>query len=330
MKKMAEPNLLLVYLFLVALLFPVNSEVQAQCYGALNVDTEFLKYNYIVRLAIHFGDESDIPGNIQCCRDLMAGESPVQVPVYFYNAHGGIYQLGFSVSSCDSIASFTPSNGFSLSYGTPEKVSGHYRYTVKLESGFPVCGPALAGYANIIPSGRNDPIWVDLQEVSSINRMYATDQFGREYYAFSPQHGGYIGGHFLYNCQEPICEEPNPAVTDLEASIGMANSVKLTWTAGGGDQTMIRYSLDGFPAGHGDGEHVVTVDSAPGQEQYFYHTGPPLGVVIYYTAFSLTMDGTQEVIRNSFVECAATDTTLADVQIDAEITSWGALKSRMK
>lgn len=330
MKKMAEPKLLLVCAFALALLFNLNSDVQAQCYGSLNLDKDYFKYNYIVRLAIHFGDISAIPENIQCSRALVQGESPIQVPVYFYNAHGGIYELGFSVSSCDSIGSFTPANGFSLSYGTIQKISGYYNYTVKLEAGFPVCGPALAGYVNIIPSGVNDPVWVDLQEVSSINRMYATDQFGREYYAFSPHHGGYIGSSYLYNCQKPICEEPNTAVTALEAGMGVANSVKLTWAAGGGDKTMIRYSLDGYPTAYGDGEHVVTVDSSPGQEQYFFHTNPPLGVVIYYTAFSLTMDASQEVIRNSFVECAATDTTIAEKVVDAEITSWGALKSKMK
>ncbi|MBD3180013.1 MAG: hypothetical protein GF417_10655 [Candidatus Latescibacteria bacterium] len=330
MKKMTEPNFLLVYVFLLALIFTLNSDIQAQCYGALNLDKEFFKYNYIVRLAVHFGDSSELPENVQCCRSLVTGESPIQVPVYFYNAHGGIYQLGFSLTSCDSIASFTPANGFSLTSGSLEKVSGFYNYTVKLEAGFPVCGPALAGYANVIPSGKNDPVWVDLQEVSTVHRMYATDQFGREYYAFSPHHGGYIGSHFMYNCQNPICQEPNTAVTDLEAGIGMANSVKLTWTAGGGEKTMIRYSLDGYPTGYGDGEHVVTVDSAPGQEQFYYHTNPPRGEIIYYTAFSLTMDGADEVIRNSFVECAATDTTFAETQIEAEITSWGALKSRMR
>jgi len=330
MKRMAEPNFLLVCVFVLALLLTANSGVQAQCYGALNVDSEFFKYNYIVRLAIHFGDVSDLPENVQCCRAMIPDESPIQVPVYFYNAHSGIYRLGFSVSSCDSIASFSPANGFGVSYSSSQRISGHYNFTVKLESGFPVCGPALAGYVNIIPSGRNDPIWVDLQEVSTVNRMYATDQFGREYYAFSPHHGGYIGSAYMYTCQNPICEEPNMGVTELEASMGTGNSVKLTWTAGGGEQTMIRYRLDGFPTGFGDGEHVVTVNSTPGQEQYFFHTGPPIGVVIYYTAFSLTMDGTSDVIRNSFVECAAVDTTLAESQIDAEETSWGAMKSMMK
>lgn len=330
MKKMTEPKFLLVSIFALALLLNFNSYVQAQCYGSLNLDRDYFKYNHIVRLAIHFGNISDIPENIQCSRALAHGESPIEVPVYFYNGHGGIYALGFSVSSCDSIASFTPANGFSLASGSIQKISGYYNYTVKLEAGFPVCGPALAGHVNIIPSGNNDPVWVDLQEVSTVNRMYATDQFGREYYAFSPHHGGYIGSSYLYTCQDPICEEPNTAVTGLEARMGVANSVKLTWTAGGGNRTMIRYSLDGFPDGYGEGEHVVTVDSSPGQEQYFFHTNPPLGVIIYYTAFSLTMDASQEVIRNSFVECAATDTTIAQKVVDTEITSWGVLKSRMR
>lgn len=99
---MAKPEFLSVCVFTIVLLFNLNPDVQAQCYGSLNLDKDYFKYNYIVRLAIHFGNISDIPQNIQCSRTLIQGESPVQVPVYFYNAHGGIYQLGFSVSSCDS------------------------------------------------------------------------------------------------------------------------------------------------------------------------------------------------------------------------------------
>ena len=110
MKKMAEPKFLLVSIFALALLLNFSSNVQAQCYGSLNLDRDYFKYNYIVRLAIHFGNISDIPENIQCSRALDRGESPIEVPVYFYNGEGGVYALGCSVSSWDSIASLTPAN----------------------------------------------------------------------------------------------------------------------------------------------------------------------------------------------------------------------------
>jgi hypothetical protein len=295
----------------------------------LSLSPDFFEYDYIVRMAVHFGDEYDLPESIICSRSMRPGESPIEVPVYFYNANSGVMKLYFALESCDSIASFVPQSGFDLISSSKENLSGYYRMNIKVASGMPVCGPALVGYAYIIPSGRNDPIWITIVKNTIYDRLKAVDEYGKEHYAFSPQYGGYVGTSYMYTCQEPLCEEPNYSVMDLVAEVSYGNSVKLTWVAGSGDHTIIRYSIYRFPQGYNDGHPVVSMESTPGEEQYYFHTNPPLGAMIYYTAFSVTKGVSDEVIRNSFVECGATDTTFTNYLIDAKKASWGAIKGKM-
>ena len=159
--------------------------------------------------------------------------------------------------------------------------------------------------------------------------MFATDQYGNNHYAFSPHHGGYVGSSYLYTCQNPLCEEPNLPVVDLQAEQGYANSVRLSWTAGEGDHTIIRYATDHFPDGYGDGEPLINIATTPGEFKQYSHINPPQDAVIYYTAFSVN-SVSDEIIRDSFVECSATDTTFFEKAISAEMTTWGAIKSKMK
>ncbi len=326
MASMTKTEIFILLILIIAPALMIGGQLYAQCYGPLNIDPEIIRYDYIVRLAVHFGDEAMIPEDIVCSTSMTAGESPIEVPIYFYNGHEGVMRLYFSVESCDSIASFSPQSGFNIISQSKEKVSGVYRMSLKVDAGMPVCGPALIGYAYIIPSGRYDPIWIAFNKNSAYDRMAAIDIRGGEHHLFSPHYGGYVGTSYMYTCQDPICEEPNMAVMDFEARRGYGNSAMLTWMAGSGDHTMIRYSLDHFPQGYDDGELVITMESLPGQEQYYFHTNPPLGTVLYYTAFSITEGPGDKILRSSFVECEATDTTMVEYQIDVERTSWGALK----
>jgi hypothetical protein len=63
-----------------------------------------------------------------------------------------------------------------------------------------------------------------------------------------------------------------------------------------------------------------------GQHQYYYDTVAEQGAIIYYKAFSLTKDLSGQVIDDSFIECAATDTTFTHGFIATEESSWGAIK----
>ncbi len=107
-------------------------------------------------------------------------------------------------------------------------------------------------------------------------------------------------------------------------------AVKLTWIAGEGNTTVIRAGEDGFPTGYGDGRLVVEMPSTYGQRLYYYDTAAPQGAILYYKAFSLTMDTSGEVLDDSFVECAATDTTFTHGFIATEESSWGAIKKIKK
>ena len=84
--------------------------------------------------------------------------------------------------------------------------------------------------------------------------------------------------------------------------------MKLTWIAGSGNRTMIRYRTDRYPTGTEDGHLAVEVPSTPGESQYFFHTGIPSAATLYYKAFSLTRDAGDLITRSSFVECASVDT----------------------
>jgi hypothetical protein len=156
--------------------------------------------------------------------------------------------------------------------------------------------------------------------------MYASDCHYYNHPMFSPNHGGYVGSSYLYTCQRPICEEPNLPVVDLEAEAGYGIAVKLTWTAGEGNTTVIRARTDRYPTGYGDGRLVVEMPGTFGQHQYYYDTVAEQGAIIYYKAFSLTKDLSGQVIDDSFIECAATDTTFTHGFIATEESSWGAIK----
>lgn len=303
----------------------------AQCYGSLMLSPGFFEFDYLVRLAIHFGDASELPEGVTCSSVRMPGAETVEVPVWFYNAHEGISRLEFGVESNDTILAFEPENGFSIyhqsSYRTED---GLYQFNVKMNAAEAVCGPAMAGYAIVRPAEASELTWIDLIPNQHTRRMFATDPYYDDHYMFSPQHGGYIGSSYLYACQEPICEEPNLPVTDLVAESGYGRSVKITWTSGEGNTTMIRARLGRYPTGYSDGRLVVQVPSTPGQRQYYYDTDVPDRDIVYYKAFSLTLDAGGSIVENSFVECAAVDTTLTCGKIAVEETSWGAIKKQLR
>jgi hypothetical protein len=189
------------------------------------------------------------------------------------------------------------------------------------------CGPVRIGYAQVVRAGASDPVWIDLRPNSQTGTMIALDDYGRSHNVFSPQHGGFIGQNYLYACQMPICEEPNTGVTDLDAEQGQGCSVELTWVAGSGNRTMIRYRTDRYPTGTGDGILAIEMPSVPGESQYYFQTGIPSAATLYYKAFSLTRDAGDLIIRSSFVECASVDPARVKCEIGVETTSWGSIKS---
>lgn len=305
----------------------VNGSAHAQCYGSLALEPGFSEYDYLVRLAVHFGGETDIPGGILCGRSRLAGEEIVEVPIWFYNAHQGIVSLEFAVESNDSLLGFTPNTCWDV---LQESVSmtgaAIHHLDLKLDACGPLCGPGLAGWALVKPAPDSELTWINLLPNRITGRMRAVDGEFSPHYAFSPHHGGYVGSSWLCTCQQPICEEPNEAVSWLLAESDYGHWVKLAWTAGGGNTTMIRARLDRFPTGYGDGRLVVEMPSTPGERQIYYDTGAPLSTLVYYTAFSLTKEG-GAVTLDSFIECAASDTVTTTSVISVEESSWGAIKT---
>jgi len=324
---MRKPLFFITAGILLALISSFAGDLNAQCFGSLMLAPDFFEFDYLVRICVHFGDVSALPDNIECCRAREWNEGQFLVPIYIYNLHDGIDQLEFSIESNDSLAFFLPQNCFAILSSYSETYDGGYRLNLVLQACKPLCGPILAGYAKIKSVTDEDPVWVDLVPNRDTGNMAALDLHGEMRMLTSTQHGGYVGRSYLYSCQTPICEEPNKHVTEFSAEASYGLSVKLTWRAGGGNRTMIRYRTDRYPTGYNDGVLVADVPSVPGEEQTFFHTDAPLKALVYYTAFSLTYGASEQLVNNSFVECASSDTTMTDEVIAVEETSWGTLKS---
>ena len=306
------------------------SDICAQCYGPMMLSPNFFEFDYLVRLAVHFGDEYSLPDHVICSREMTEADSRISFPIWAYNLHEGVERLEFAVQSNDSIAGFSPENCFWIKSSSVDKDNGSFYMELILEACQPVCGPALVGYVEVIPAEGSDPVWLDIVSYGETRQMLATDLYGETHYLFSPQHGGYVGSGYLYACQPPLCEEPNSAVLDLEAELTFGCSVKLTWIAGGGNTTVIVYREDRYPTGYNDGEIVVEMPSVPGEPQFYYHTEAPNYTVLYYKAFSLTKSAGGEVINSSFVECSSSDEIYTDCLISVESTTWGGIKKKFR
>jgi hypothetical protein len=302
----------------------------AQCFGSLNIAPGFFEFDYLARLAVHFGNAEDIPGQVMCSRTRMPGEEVIEVPIWFYNVHEGMIYTEFGVESNDDIVGFTPAECVHVHHSSRHILGEIYHYSLKLEACGPLCGPGLLGYILIEPSERSEATWINLVPNIHTARMVVQDDSYKMHSAFSPHHGGYVGPGYLYTCQTPICEEPNYPVVELDAMAGFGLAVRLTWTAGDGNTTMIRARTDRYPTGYNDGRLVVEVPSVPGQHQVFYDLVAPQGTIIYYKAFSLTKDMSGQIIENSFVECASTDTTFTHGFIATEESSWGSIKNSVR
>jgi len=313
--------------FLSVLLPGTGAPLHAQCYGSLALSPDFFGYDYLVRICVHFGDISTIPYDIVCGTTMPFGGHPAEFPIYAYNLHDGVDFLEFSIESNDSLALFVPSGDFQVVSAVTEKEGGLYRMNLKLETTWPVCGPAFVGTAEVEPVSGVDPIWVDLVPNRETGEMSARDRYGTQHYLFSPKHGGYAGTDYLYTCQEPICPEPNVSVKDFYAITGPSCSIKVGWTAGAGNRTMVRYHVDHYPEGYLDGALLCELSSTPGEVQFYYHTGVPQGQLVYYTAFSLTRDLGGDISLDSFVECSAMDSVRASCVIAVKESSWGEIKN---
>jgi hypothetical protein len=323
------PQIFLYAIILTVVMIIPYGGANAQCFGSLNLAPGYFEFDYLVRIAVHFGTADDIPTDIICSRGRMPGEEIVEVPLWFYNAHEGLTYLEFGVESNDTIVGFEPASCMDIFHQSHFEVKKIFRWNLKIEACAPMCGPGLIGNLLIKPADSSELTWINLTTNYHTQRMYATDWLFNEHLMFSPTHGGYVGSGYLYTCQEPICEEPNLPAEGLTATAGFGLAVQLKWTAGEGNYTVIRARTDGFPAGYGDGRLVVEMPTNYGQSCYFYDTYAPQGSIIYYKAFSLTRSG-EEVITDSFVECAATDTTFTHGFIATEETSWGGIKKKMQ
>jgi hypothetical protein len=305
----------------------MSATSHGQCYSSLMLAADYFEFDHLVRLAVHFGNPSSIPSDIVCSRSMLPGDTRFEVPIYAYNLDEGIQYLEFSVESNESLGVFIPDGCFSMVASCKCHCGGRWRMDLSLQSTGPCCGPVQVGAVEIVRIAGFDPIWIDMKPNSQTGKMYALDAYGHPHNAFSPRHGGFIGQKYLYACQEPICEEPNSPVLDFKAEQAPGCAVKLAWTAGSGNRTMIRFRTDQFPTGYEDGQLVVEVPSTPGQNQFYFHTGMPNQTMVYYKAFALTRDASDNIIRNSFIECSSSDTTHVRCEIAVKPVSWGAIKN---
>lgn len=315
-------------LLMILALFSVDAD--AQCYGSLMLAPDFFGTDYIVRLCVHFGAVSALPYDVVCARAMMPGESPIEFPVYAYNLHDGVDYLEFSAESNDSIARFVPAGDFTVQSASTGYSDGVYRLDLELVSSWPVCGPVLVGVVEVVPVQGYESIWVDLVPNRSTGEMIARDRYSNKHYLFSPKHGGYVGSDYMYRCQEPICEEPNTHVENVYAITAPGCSVKIGWSTGSGNRTMIRYSYDHYPTGYDEGELLLEVPSIPGIDQFTYHTAVPQGQLIYYSLFSLTRDMSGAIELGSFVECSSLDTVITSCVIATKESTWGQIKNLYK
>jgi hypothetical protein len=319
-----------VLLSILALSIPMSGSLHAQCYGSLMLSSSYFEFDHLVRLAVHFGDEASIPSDIVCSRSMLSSEYSLDVPIWAYNLHEGARYFEFSIASNESLAVFVPDNCFSIVASCRYQCEAYYRLDLAIQACEPKCGPLRLGTVQVFRVAGCDPVWIDLRPNSQTGEMLAIDAYNRSHNMFSPQHGGFIGLNYLYACQPPICEEPNAPVTDFVAERGPGCSVKLTWIAGSGNRTMIRYRTDQYPTGISDGELAVEVPSTPGESQYFYHTEITSPATFYYKAFSLTRDAGDLITRDSFVECASVDTVTIKCEIAVQPVTWGAIKDYFK
>ncbi len=316
--------------FLLCSALPMSGSLEAQCYGSLMLSSNSFELDRLVRLCVNFGDASLVPCDIVCSRSMLPGENTIDVPIYAYNLHEGIEYLEFSVASNESLAVFTPDNCFDIVASYRCRYGNNYRIDLALQACGPTCGPVCIGTARIVRVAGSDPVWIDFQPNSQTEKMFALDTYGRVHDAFSPGHGGFLGQDYLYACQEPICEEPNAPVKTFTAEKGPGSSLKLTWVAGSGNRTMIRFRTDEYPTGYEDGQLVVEAPSTPGESQCFFHANVPRPATVYYKAFSLTRDASNLITRGSIVECSSVDTIGVKTEIAVESVSWGAIKSLFK
>lgn len=291
------------------------------------VSSAAAEYNYLVRLAVHFGDALTNSCDVVCSRSLLPGETVVNVPIWAYNLHEGMTHVEFSVVSNESLGVFVPDNCFSISSTSFSRTTAGYRCNLVLDACAAACGPVRLGYAQVVRAHGYDPVWIDLQYNADTGLMMARDASGGSHLAFSPQHGGYMGQTYLYACQPPICEEPNTTAPYFEVVPGGDCRVKVKWTAGGGTSTMVRWSTHRYPTGVEDGHLAFEKPTVPGQSYYAYHVEIPTPAMIYYTAFSLTRDASGAIVRDSFVECTAVDYIFIKCEIATQESSWGAIKS---
>ena len=108
----------------------------AQCYGSLALVPSYFEYDYLVRICVHFGDESSLPEDVVCCRGRLPGENRIEVPIFIYNAHEGVQSLQFAVDSNDSIESFSPQGCFYIHHQSFHKVyedPDYFRMNLKLK-----------------------------------------------------------------------------------------------------------------------------------------------------------------------------------------------------
>ena len=109
-----KPLFLLSVILLTVVMILPSGGANAQCFGSLMLSPGYLEFDYLVRIAVHFGSAEDLPADVICSRGRMPGEDIIEVPIWFYNVHEGVTYLEFGVESNDTIVGFEPAGCVSV------------------------------------------------------------------------------------------------------------------------------------------------------------------------------------------------------------------------
>jgi len=250
-------------------------------------------------------------------------------PLYAYNLHGDLLGARFRILSSARILQFVPEAALVLTAGnSPVEEAGIWRDDIQLLS-FGLAGPLLLGFVEVEAAEGADGVWVDLAGKDGAPLPEVNIDGRGALPAVSPHHGAFAGADDPYHCQPALCPEPLPAILDLEVLESGFTPTRLSWTAGEGNYTMIRFLPFGIhPHSVYDGELLVLMPTVEGGRYNVIHSTPDVAQY-WYTAFNVEIAG-GEVVLGSQIETGSMVTAIVDESIPADTVTWGAVKQQYR
>ena len=278
--------------------------------------------HYAPHLAMHFGDVSEIPRNVQCASALDKRLPTLCVPIYAYNLWEGATSFELAIRTPMPPVGFDRGPQVMDVTMTVNLDAEGACTSLRMRGSGPLCGPVLLGCLRISTANAPDQFRVTVAPHAT-SGLAAVRTLTGEWRTLEIDEGGARVG-LGADCPPAACTV-NSGIRGMTLTPGeISGSWSFAWTSGGGNFSLLRYRIDGvYPVDPWDGELLAFLPSTVNSLSHLFAESGELRVA----AWSVSRGPFATLYAASNLECGSLASATVHIPVGVSSNSWGKIKT---